>query len=479
MNEGRGEEISSQSRRCGNIFLDMLCDNVYAAADEDVVAQLARWSECFGFRLRYSLCESAHDAGTNWGRHGGLHWRCGRYVSSNGVRVCVNVYRASVGVLPNAARWSGRSGTIFSCRLCMNAYGIADVGFASICRDWRRRFGTISRDKLCANGGPSQKANTEQGRGERCGDGEEGGAVGEEDCSGSDEDAGMAGRQAIGDIHMDIILLHGTAIYSSPYDFVTWDGRRRRFGARGPGCLSDGGPAYRGGRGRPVINHTCGDSTDAYNAYIFHFVLVRCGEFDDAIMITIVPRLRNTPGGKAYLRVGEATNPGPLRADDDGGWLRDGAVRYRDPGQDGFRYARQPPAQDIEPDPIADEHYSMVIDTINGTTWNSIKRYLHCAVADVILIQEHHLGPTAIPAAKAWALRHGWQPIIEPAIEGEGDGWRGGVGILARRHLGLSSPRVGQQELVQARAAAALIEAPGYRGTRTACTVRGWRRLAV
>ncbi len=175
---------------------------------------------------------------------------------------------------------------------------------------------------------------------------------------------------------------------------------------------------------------------------------------------SIAPPLRGEPGATRY---GEADHPGPGNAAKEGGWVREGAAKFRDPKQRGFRYALQSSPEGDTVDHIADGHLALVIDTVNGTTWSSIRRYLHRTAADLVLIQEHHLGPEAIPAAKAWALRHGWQPVITPAVRGDGDGWRGGVGILARRHLGISPPRIGPYEIVQARAVAALVEAPGYR----------------
>ncbi len=108
-------------------------------------------------------------------------------------------------------------------------------------------------------------------------------------------------------------------------------------------------------------------------------------------------------------------------------------------------------------------HYSLVVDTVNGTSWGPLARYLLRTRADLLLYQEHHLGPEQIPAASALAQRLGWNSIFLPAAKGEGDGWRGGVAVLARRCIGLSPPRVGMYEVVPARVMAVLVEAPGYR----------------
>ncbi len=108
-------------------------------------------------------------------------------------------------------------------------------------------------------------------------------------------------------------------------------------------------------------------------------------------------------------------------------------------------------------------HFELIIDTINGTAWGPISRHLQCTKAQLLLCQEHHLGPAEAAAASAYALSQGWQPIILPATLGEGDGWRGGVAILARSPLRLLPPRVGPYEIIPSRAMAAVVEAPGYR----------------
>ncbi len=164
--------------------------------------------------------------------------------------------------------------------------------------------------------------------------------------------------------------------------------------------------------------------------------------------------------GKAYLRVGEATNPGPAEAERH--VVRCGAAVYRDPAQEGFRQAVLPQPGGARA-PQDRPHYELVIDTINATAWGPLSRYMLVTKADLLLCQELHLGPSEVPAASAYALRSGWQPVILPAAPGVGGGWRGGVAIFARKILGIAPPRVGPYEVIPARAVAAIIEAPGYR----------------
>ncbi len=113
------------------------------------------------------------------------------------------------------------------------------------------------------------------------------------------------------------------------------------------------------------------------------------------------------------------------------------------------------------------EMFSLTIDTCNSTAWSGAKRFLKRTAADVVLLQEHHLSPARIPTASAWALRNGWHSLFSPAEEGVGRGWRAGVAILARPHMGLSVPRVGPTEVVPSRVIAGCVEPPGYRR----CTV--------
>ncbi len=171
-----------------------------------------------------------------------------------------------------------------------------------------------------------------------------------------------------------------------------------------------------------------------------------------------VPKIHGPPGA---IRYEEAENPGP-QPRQDRGYAGCGAVAYRDPNQSGFRHALLPSTDGPEDGPDM-AHDELVIESVNGTSWGPIARYLMKTVADLLLAQEHHLGPEDIPAAAAFAQRLGWQPIFIPAAPGEGDGWRGGVAAFARRGVRISQPRVGQYEVVEARALAVLAEAPGYR----------------
>ncbi len=173
-------------------------------------------------------------------------------------------------------------------------------------------------------------------------------------------------------------------------------------------------------------------------------------------------------GEAGAVRYGEATHPGPARggADErrDGCWEEFGCVRYRKPNRGGFQHA----LMDVDSETNADVDiapFALSVETVNCTAWGSAKRRLRCTRAELVLLQEHHLPQSRIADASAWALRHGWHSLFLPAAEGTGGGWRGGVAILARPHIGLGAPVAGPIEVVPARAIAASVEPPGFRRT--------------
>ncbi len=144
------------------------------------------------------------------------------------------------------------------------------------------------------------------------------------------------------------------------------------------------------------------------------------------------------------------------------GAVVDGAVVFRSPDQQGFWHQHLPSPTAHRSGQDGDL-LALTVDTVNSTSWGPLSRYLLTTGAHVLLCQEHHLGPRDVLAAAAFALRHGWQVVMLPAELGEGEGWRAGVAIFARRFIGLGPPRNGSYEVIPARAIAAQIEAPGYR----------------
>ncbi len=179
------------------------------------------------------------------------------------------------------------------------------------------------------------------------------------------------------------------------------------------------------------------------------------------------------------MRIGEATNPGPP----EGPQLAETGLQlqYASPEQEGFWGAVLPGHDEHgergrrREDDEKGQHYQLCVDTCNGTSWGSLKRYIKRTRSDVLLCQEHHLPPNAIASASQWAYRRGWQTVWAPAEPGEGSGWKGGVCICARKPVALSVPRHGGTIVQEARAVAAVAEAPGYRPmTLYAAYLRHW-----
>ncbi len=165
-----------------------------------------------------------------------------------------------------------------------------------------------------------------------------------------------------------------------------------------------------------------------------------------------------TPGATRY---GEAENPGPVQSR-----ISLGPVTYKAPHKPGFHGALMRDTEGEEAAMRPDgEMAGLRVETCNATSWGSLRRYLRRTKAEVILAQEHHLGPLEVPAKSSWALRTGWHSVFAPAAPGEGQGWKAGVAIFARPHLGLSLPRVGSHIVVPHRAVAACVEPPGHRLT--------------
>ncbi len=178
-------------------------------------------------------------------------------------------------------------------------------------------------------------------------------------------------------------------------------------------------------------------------------------------------------GDAGATRYGEALHPGPPSTGDapsgiDGQWEAYGCAWFKRPHQPGFEHALMDLGEPATDDGDKEE-FTLVADTCNATSWSGARRYLVRTSAELVLLQEHHLPPARLAEASAWALRHHWHSIFIPAAEGSGGGWRGGVAILARPHIGLSVPMVGPVEVVPARVMAASIEPPGFRQCTVVC----------
>jgi hypothetical protein len=175
-------------------------------------------------------------------------------------------------------------------------------------------------------------------------------------------------------------------------------------------------------------------------------------------------------GEAGAFRFGEASHPGPDPVGQDGAhdgpWEVHGCARFRRPHQEGFHRALMDVDGQLDDGGDVGE-FALMVDTCNSTSWGGAMRYLRRTRAHLVLLQEHHLPPDRVAGASAWALKNGWHSLFLPAEPGVGRGWRAGVAVLARPHVGLSAPVSGPIEITPSRIIAASIEPPGFRR----CTV--------
>ena len=105
--------------------------------------------------------------------------------------------------------------------------------------------------------------------------------------------------------------------------------------------------------------------------------------------------------------------------------------------------------------------FALAVDTVNCTSWSSIKSWLGSTSSHVVLVQEHRLRDSeSLGEASNWASSNGWKSIFAAANSAPGGGSSGGVAILVRNFLGLYIPR-GGSVLVPGRAVQGCVQIPG------------------
>ncbi len=163
-------------------------------------------------------------------------------------------------------------------------------------------------------------------------------------------------------------------------------------------------------------------------------------------------------------RYGEARHPGPAL----GGAASTGTgtVVYPRPLRPGFRDVRCSGfGQGVPGEAPLEDKFQLEIETVNATAWRSAVRRLERSSAQVVLVQETRVLRRDVPKMSAQARRRGWQTLWTPAVPGKRGKASGGVAICARLPVALSAPPRGPVEVVQGRAVAGMIEAPGCRPT--------------
>ena len=111
------------------------------------------------------------------------------------------------------------------------------------------------------------------------------------------------------------------------------------------------------------------------------------------------------------------------------------------------------------------------VETVNANSVGTFKKRILESSAHVVLGQELHLSPAHIDEFVAWATRHGWRVLAEPAIPKSenvdpdaavGGYGTGGVCVAARDMFGLRPPEDLPKQVAPGRAIEAIVDLPGY-----------------
>ena len=107
------------------------------------------------------------------------------------------------------------------------------------------------------------------------------------------------------------------------------------------------------------------------------------------------------------------------------------------------------------------EEFSLVVESINGNAWSSVKEWLPQCTAHVLLVQEHKLlAGDQVSRASQWCFSQGWKSVWAPCTLGEGGGPSSGVAILVRAWMGLIEPLCHGPIIWPHRAVAAVVQPP-------------------
>ena len=87
-------------------------------------------------------------------------------------------------------------------------------------------------------------------------------------------------------------------------------------------------------------------------------------------------------------------------------------------------------------------HGLWAIDSFNGNSWTSAAALLASSSADYVALQEtREVGAERTAGLEAAAFRKGWVAAIAQAVWTDAGGISAGVAILAKKGLGMATPR--------------------------------------
>ncbi len=266
------------------------------------------------------------------------------------------------------------------------------------------------------------------------------------------------------------------------------DGRGSDVSPTAGPCRARAGPGevcVAGGRGTAIgIDVTSGTSSNTNGREGRRQLLVQGELWSGAVSSAGGTRRADMGWHRPTRRFGEAEHPGPSNLP--GTAARryvdetDAAVRYPTPHDRGLNHVVAPgfAARPQAPTPptVAKEDFRLVLETVNATGWKALRNRLLATEAHVVLAQETWVTQAALPAASAWARRHGWRAVWSPAVVTKRGGVAAGVAVLAKDYLGLRMPAAQPHEVVPARAVAATVETPDARAIHlVSCYLRHGR----
>ena len=76
----------------------------------------------------------------------------------------------------------------------------------------------------------------------------------------------------------------------------------------------------------------------------------------------------------------------------------------------------------------------------NVTSWNSAEDWVTACQGDVLCLQELRLDEEKLRAVSRRLNAARWHMVATPCLRGPGGGNAAGVGIVARKHIGLAKP---------------------------------------
>ena len=104
----------------------------------------------------------------------------------------------------------------------------------------------------------------------------------------------------------------------------------------------------------------------------------------------------------------------------------------------------------------------MILEQVNTTGLAAPKEHMEKTDARVVCAQEIGVVPGKRDEISQWLHRLGWNSIIEPSVQCDGNQTSAGAAVCARSCFGLRKPAAGAT-VIENRAVLGIVEAPGWK----------------